>query len=287
MKVMASVVLSLWVIVTLMAEAQQAVDSQIESRILQGFCGIISDDPDLPGQLLNGMKALGEPGRAALLAMAARGREKPAGRECAWNYLLDLKERRAISLLRPVLNDPKEPTRTRAHAALVLGHLNDTSVVDSTVRLLKEDPSDPLAGGMTIRALAEIDSDAARSALRAMFQTPELSAWSGALVEAVGRQRDVQALPLIIEDVRRQGGGDSVGREAAAALARIGTADSLVSMEAVVGGIGIKERSHLVDVVNIIIAELRNQLAHPLGRATPVQISAAIDHVQLYLSQKP
>ena len=43
MKVMASVVLSLWVMVTLMAEAQQTVDPQIESRILQGCCGIITE----------------------------------------------------------------------------------------------------------------------------------------------------------------------------------------------------------------------------------------------------
>lgn len=153
----------------------------------------------------------------------------PVPQDPSWRPLLQLDQFNVVGLRNVVLDAAADP-RDRVDAVRLIGQLADVDSVAVVIRQLDDENASMKKAA--IRALSYIPDERARSALRQQLSTPALDAELLAiLVEAVGRQRDVEAVPLLVNVAKAP-----VGRaraRIASELSRIGRASAYVAAKQV------------------------------------------------------
>lgn len=212
----------------------QAPTSSAEAReAVRSICNTVTDDDATRNELIHRLDSLGESGKRVLLRVGAPGSGSQSWeRGCAWQQLTRLKDERVVGLLRAALKDAHESADNRRIAFQALGDWGDRdSVAELAAHLESADALDRAAAA---RALGFIASEEAREALHAALQSGRDKAYPWAIVEALGRHRD----PTVITQLRNLSAdmapGEAYQRIIAEALARIGTAESLDTLESVV-----------------------------------------------------
>ena len=214
-------------------EPAPAEDTSLVREIETSLCPA-SDDPLLPVSpaRLRSVIGLGEAGRTALLAMAA----SPAhDRVCALDYLIELREPRAVLVLRPLAASAAEPPVLRAHAILGLAALHDRESVAIAAGLLEH--GDRRLFRAALEALVTLDSAAAAPVIVALLKKGAYPAGYWALlVTRLAETREGAAIQALVEEAGRVDAGR--GAHVARALVRVGTPDALDAAARIVSRLG-------------------------------------------------
>ncbi len=202
------------------------------------FCHEFTDVDELRKAQLEELRALGEPARRALLELA--GQKSSLARECAWAALArDFRDPRVLPILRRALVDRDESAEDRGDAAVLLGAMNDASAFEMIVGLLDEEAT----WSDAVHALGELKGERAQRTVRQLMLeslakgTEEKPYRRGALLGAIGHQRNDEMIPLVLADLERSERTDHSRYFACRTLAEIGTRASLSTMLEIFDGI--------------------------------------------------
>jgi hypothetical protein len=205
-------------------------------RIVLDSCRKVPDDDfgldSFERQRLDAIRALGDSGRRELLRLA---KDRTKGeRLCAWGFLVSLKDERVVPILRAALTVPSDTKEARRKAATLLAASNDAASLEGIVRLLESDDMDTWIDA--VQALGDMKGDRAREVVRDLMRrslakgTEELPWKRGALLLAIGKQRDEAMVPLVVDDLKRTKQTDSDRSHTCGTLALIGTRSSIEIM---------------------------------------------------------
>jgi hypothetical protein len=204
------------------AEAEPAADSALVREIETSLCPA-SDDPLLvvSPERLRAVAALGDRGRTALLTMA---RSPAHDRVCAIEYLVEMREPRAVCVLRPLAASTAELAPLRGRAVLGLAGLGDRQSVAIAASLL--DPGDRALFRAGLETLATLDAGVTATMVTGLLaggRYPE-GYWALLITRLAETRERVAIDALIAESVRVDAGR---GAHVARALIRVGTLESL------------------------------------------------------------
>jgi len=189
----------------------------LQRRVIREFCAL-TDDPAAHNNRLRQIERLGEDARQALLNVAS-SKEPQAG--CALQYLFDLKDRRALPIVRKILRDPRADAGLKESAIVGVGVFKDAASFDEVLKAFQS--------GKFMRqaplALAALRDERGLRALREALKDPALRF---AVVDAVGFYGHAEAVDPLMElmnDPRITKYG-SMRADLVLSLGRIGTSRS-------------------------------------------------------------
>ena len=202
----------------------QSSPGELEDQIRREYCGIIEDPHNTIWQeRLQAVETMGEPGRQALLSMLT---SNESDRPCALEFLYSFRENRSIPILRSIITNSEDDPNLRARAIDLLTEFQDVESLDSIIALAHSKEAALFLS--SINALSRFDDDRARSTLRDLAAGENLPPrWVGDVLYRIGEQRDVEAIPLLIELGQR--GDDTRRFEVSIALTKIDTFDSCIA----------------------------------------------------------
>jgi hypothetical protein len=223
-------------------------------------------------QAFERMRSRGEPGQAALLDLA---KSKGPIRSCAIDHLYRLRDKR-------VLREPRADEESVAVAARCVGALGDQKELDAVLELFRSQRA--VLGALD--ALVSFNGDRARRLVREALNDPRYAADIYAIIDALGRMRDVGAMPLLVE-LEAHGGAkgrseDLVRCLVAEPLARIGTPESRrMAVEIVArsqkGILGYDASSH-------VVRALAEQRKASQDEAERTELTMLIEQMKPYFS---
>jgi hypothetical protein len=246
------------------------------------YCQPLEDDPSgmVEQQRRDGLRAMGEPGRRALLKLA---RDRKTER-CALDFLTSLGDPRAIPRLHDIARDPQSDTGRRTWALSSLARFGDDWAVDQFVALVDRG-DDPAMTRAAIYALSSARQPQAGAALRRYAADERSKPDRALLVEALGEQRNPADIPLIVRLVEVGLTEWSIGRDVfrtrgAAALVKIGTPESVAAIPDVMRGTWEPgRRSNGFDLVSSLLRQARQ------ASSVSPELAKAIDATQATLQQ--
>jgi hypothetical protein len=267
----------LWSSVQAIVVAQNAnLPQQIETK----YCYRLPDDDiaDVTrNRYLAELRAAGEHARLALLGAA---QSKSRIQTCALDYLVDLREPRAIPLLRKQLRSGGNAEQDVRQAVHGLARLNDAESMDAIVRLIS--PSNQPLTESVLGALGSLDHPEARARLRIAAGDPTLGGSSATIAAAIGRQRDPEAVPVLRGlGVRAIENKDSLTvANAVVALVSIRTPGSTAEAKAIWQS--FPDKAWKVPIVGYAVEALMRQRDAAKDKAEENQIDILIHEVEAW-----
>ncbi|MCU0241466.1 MAG: hypothetical protein MUF51_03480 [Vicinamibacteria bacterium] len=203
-----------WIAALVLAAPIFLSADDLEKRVDTEYCAL-TDDPSAHVNRLVEIELLGEPARKALLSVAS-SKKPQAG--CALHYLFDLKDQRAIPIIRKILRDPRADVGMKESAIAGVGVFKDMESLDEVLEAFQ---SGRFIGQAPL-ALAALRDERGLRALREALKDPKLRF---AVVDAVGFYGHVEAVELLKElmDDPRIAKYGFMRMELVLSLGRIGT----------------------------------------------------------------
>ncbi len=230
-------------------------ERHIRHEVERRYC--VFPEDDVSGQLtirrLEEVSAMGEPGRRALLSLA----RTPKTEGCGIYFLAMLGDARVTALLRQILVATGSSAERRSSAIAHLGGFHDTTSLDVVAPWC--DSSDRMLSDACLQYLGLIDDVRARHQLMLLLEKPG-HASVASVIDAIGRQRDVSAVPRLI--AMSGTAPEGLQRRIAVALAEIGSSDAVNASERLVrAATGISRHNVITEIVSKLTAQLENPAA--------------------------
>ena len=209
---------------------------RIVTLIKEDYCFPIEDDlgGDIRRGRLERLQAHGEAGRQALRQVASEEGENQA---CALAYLCTLGDQHAVPIALELMR-PSAPVPVQENALSCLGLTGDPSFVDEIAPFLHS----PVRSVWftAVGSMAMIDDPRAGLLLRDVLAHPEHDHSQQVVIRALAQQKDIDAIPLILDEDSPPEANDLVRYEIVAALSSLDAIGTYRDALEVVSRIGTK-----------------------------------------------
>jgi HEAT repeat protein len=235
--------------------------AQIIKEIEEDYCFPLEDDfgGDIQRGRLERLRARGEEGRRALRQVASKeGKDQ----DCALAYLCILEDPQAVPMALQLLQ-PDAGVRVQEVALSCLGATRNPKFIDEMEPYLRSPTS--TVRQLAVEGLAMIDDVKVRVLLRDLLAHPEYDYSQQIVIRALAQQKDMDAIPVILEEDKRSEANDLVRYEIVAALSTIDAFGTF--RDALEVASRIKTKPTRVDAIEAVWNGLQGQLsALPFNR---------------------
>lgn len=189
--VIPSVAVGIAVVLLLSAAGPLEAGRPAAKARVREICSTLTDDPMGSEKNFEEIVSLGEEGRKALVTLAS---SKDVLSRCALGHLIRLEDKRAIPIIRKILNDPRADVGMREEALFAVAAFKDIASFEKVIEAFHSGNGQLASAGA--HALGVLEDERGLRAMREKLADPRYP--RAAIVQAIGVRGHEEAIdPLL------------------------------------------------------------------------------------------